>query len=127
LIELQTHDEGIVLPVRAQPGARRDELRGEQNQALKVAVTQAAEKGKANRAIVELLSKSLGLRKSQIELLGGATSPDKRFLIRQVTEEQLREKLATLEASSLSERARRTTNPQIHRVETTIDVNDPRR
>jgi len=96
LIELQPHAEGIILPVRAQPGARRDEVRGEQNQALKLAVTQVAEKGKANRAIVELLCKTLGLRKSQIELVSGATSAEKRFLIRQVTEQELREKLAAV-------------------------------
>jgi hypothetical protein len=96
LIELQPHVEGIILPVRAQPGARRDEVRGEQNQALKLAVTQVAEKGKANRAIVELLCKTLGLRKSQVELVSGATSAEKRFLIRQVTEQELREKLTAV-------------------------------
>jgi uncharacterized protein (TIGR00251 family) len=96
LIELQPHVEGIILPVRAQPGARCDEVRGEQNQALKLAVTQVAEKGKANRAIVELLCKTLGLRKSQVELVSGATSAEKRFLIRQVTEQELREKLAAV-------------------------------
>lgn len=96
MIELQPHAEGIILPVRAQPGARRDEVRGEQNQALKLAVTQVAEKGKANRAIAELLCKTLGLRKSQVELVSGATSAEKRFLIRQVTEQELREKLAAV-------------------------------
>jgi len=97
LIALQSHHgDGMVLLVRAQPGARRSEVRGEQNQALKVAVTQVAEKGKANKAIVDLLSKTLGLRKSQIELLSGHTSAEKRFLIREVTEDQLRAKLATL-------------------------------
>ena len=40
---------------------------------LKVCVTQAAEKGKANKALVELLGKALSLRKSQIELLSGET------------------------------------------------------
>jgi uncharacterized protein len=99
------HDEGIVLPVRAQPGARRDEVRGQQNHALKVAVTQVAEKGKANRAIVGLLCKSLGLRKSQVELLAGASSAEKRFLIRQVTEQQLRQKLQTLVRSDAPERS----------------------
>ena len=101
MIELQTHDEGIVLPVRAQPGARRDEVRGQQNHALKVAVTQVAEKGKANRAIAGLLCKLLGLRNSQVELLAGAGSAEKRFLIRQVTEQQLRQKLEMLVPSEI--------------------------
>jgi uncharacterized protein (TIGR00251 family) len=90
LITLQTHDDGVLLSVRAQAGARRSEVRGEQNQALKVAVTQVAEQGKANKAIAELLSKVLRLRKSQVDLFSGRTSPEKRFLIRDVTESELR-------------------------------------
>jgi uncharacterized protein (TIGR00251 family) len=82
VIEISAHPEGAVLAVRAQAGARRDEIRGEQDGALKVAVTQAPEKGKANKAIIATLAKHLGVRKSQIELLSGATSPHKRFLIR---------------------------------------------
>lgn len=94
MIQLQPHAEGVILPVRAQPGARAAELRGEQQGALKVAVTQVAEKGKANKAVVELLSKRLGLRKSQIELLAGHTSSDKRWLIREITAEELQARLA---------------------------------
>jgi len=83
MVNLEPHSLGVVLPVRAQAGASRSGLRGEQDGALKVAVTQIAERGKANKAIVGVLSKSLGLRKSQIELLSGETSPNKRFLIRE--------------------------------------------
>jgi uncharacterized protein len=90
MIDLQPHPEGVILPVRGQPGAKRNELRGEQDGALKVCVTQAAEKGKANKAIIELLAKSLGLKRSQIELLSGETSHQKKFLIRGTTAEELR-------------------------------------
>jgi uncharacterized protein len=85
VLNLQSHAEGVVLPVRAQPGARRNELRGEQEGMLKVCVTQAPEKGKANKAIIEVLSKALGLRKSQFELLSGETGHNKRFLVREIT------------------------------------------
>ena len=52
---------------------------------LQVSVTQAPEKGKANRAIIALLADELGLRKSQFELVAGETSPQKRFLVREIT------------------------------------------
>ncbi len=94
MIDLQPHAEGVILPVRAQPGARRNELRGEQDGMLKVCVTQSPEKGKANKALAALLSKSLALRKSQIELIAGETSPQKRFLIRGVTAEELSRRIA---------------------------------
>jgi len=90
VIAFELHHEGVILPVRAQPGSRKSELRGEQDGALKVAVTQVAEKGKANKAIVAFLSKQLGLRKSQLDLISGETSPQKKFLVRDVTIEQLR-------------------------------------
>ena len=89
MLALASHPDGTILPVRAQPGARRSEIRGIQDGMLKVCVTQSPEKGKANRAIVELLSKSLGLKKSQIELLSGETSHQKRFLVRGVTIDEL--------------------------------------
>jgi uncharacterized protein len=89
VISLEAHPAGTVLPVRAQPAARRNEIRGPQDGQLKVCVTQSPEKGKANKAIIELLSKSLGLRKSQFELIAGETSHQKRFLVRDVTPEEL--------------------------------------
>ncbi len=90
---IESHPQGSVLAVRAQPGAKKNELRGETAGMLKVCVTTVPEKGKANKAILELLVKSLGLRKSQIELLSGETSHHKRFLIKDVSPETLREKL----------------------------------
>jgi uncharacterized protein (TIGR00251 family) len=94
MIALEPHAAGTVLPVRAQPGSRRNEIRGEQDGALKVCVTQSPEKGKANKAIVELLSKSLGLKKSQLELLSGETSHHKKFLVREVTLDELRQHIS---------------------------------
>jgi uncharacterized protein len=93
MINLEPHPEGIILPVRAQPGSRRNEIRGEQDGMLKVSVTQSPEKGKANKALVELLSKVLALRKSQLELIAGATSHQKKFLVREITAEELKRRI----------------------------------
>lgn len=93
MIRLEPHPEGVVLAVRAQAGARRDEVRGEHDGALKVAVTQAPEKGKANKAIAELLAKHLQVRKSQVELISGETTSQKRFLIRGLSPSQLQTRL----------------------------------
>lgn len=82
MIHVSDHAEGCVLPVRAQPGARRNAIVGEHNGALKVAVTAAPEQGKANDAIAAVLAKALNLKSSQIELLSGPASRDKKFLIR---------------------------------------------
>jgi uncharacterized protein (TIGR00251 family) len=96
VIELESHAAGVVLPVRAQAGAKRSEIRGEQAGALKVLVTQAPEKGKANKAIVALLAETLRLKKSQFELLAGETSPQKKFLVRDISREELATRISAV-------------------------------
>jgi uncharacterized protein (TIGR00251 family) len=93
MLNLESTAGGVILPVRAHAGARRNAIIGAHNGALKIAVTQAPEKGKANKAIAEVLCKSLGLRRAQLELISGATSPQKRFLLRDVTLEEVRKLL----------------------------------
>jgi uncharacterized protein (TIGR00251 family) len=93
LIALEQRDDGVILPVRAQPGSRKNEIKGEQAGALKVAVTQVAEKGKANKAIIDLLCDALSLRKSQVELVAGETAAQKKFLVRDLTIDELRQRV----------------------------------
>ena len=52
------------------------------------------EKGKANKAILELLADKLGLRKNQLELLSGETSSQKKFLVREITAEDLNQRIS---------------------------------
>ncbi len=96
MIALEPHAEGTILPIRAHPGARRNGIRGHHGGMLKVSVTQAPEKGKANKALVALLAEQLSLRKSQIELLSGETTAQKRFLIRGIAPAELLQRIAPL-------------------------------
>lgn len=93
MISLEAHRNGTILSVRAQPGARRNEIRGQQDGMLKVSVTKSPEKGKANKALIEVLSKTLALKKSQLELLSGETSQQKRFLVRGIHPDELRKRI----------------------------------
>ncbi len=94
MIDLQAHERGIIIPVRAHAGARRNAILGARQAMLRVAVTAAPEKGKANRAIVALLSDLLGVPKSAIELISGETSSQKRFLIVGANAEEVRRAIA---------------------------------
>ena len=60
---------------------RRTRVLGERAGALRVAVTAAPEKGKANAAIADVLAEALGCKASQVGLLSGETSREKRFLV----------------------------------------------
>lgn len=96
MIQLERHAQGVVLPVRAHPGARREEVRGEHGGALKVSVAAAPEKGKANRALAALLATTFELRKADVELLSGETASHKRFLLRGVSLERVQQVLDRL-------------------------------
>ena len=87
------HAKGSVIEVRAQAGARVTAIRGVHAGALKVSVTQVAEKGKANKALIEVLRRELELRKSQIELVAGETAVNKSILIRGVTVAELSQRI----------------------------------
>lgn len=96
MITMEQTANGVILPVHAQPGARKNAIVGEHAGRLKVAVTQAPEKGKANQAIVEVLAASLGLKRSQIALVSGETSPRKKFLIRDITLTDLHQRISAV-------------------------------
>ncbi len=96
MILVADHAEGCVLAVRAQPGARKAGVLGEWNGALKVAVTAPPEDGRANQALADVLREVLRLKRSQVELIGGRTSRDKRFLIRSVARFELERRVAAL-------------------------------
>lgn len=81
VIALEEHPQGVIVPVKAQPGARRNGLAGEHAGALKVQVTQAPEDGQATDAVLDLLADALQVKRSQVTLLSGATSRQKRFLV----------------------------------------------
>lgn len=94
-IQITLHPRGVMLPVRAQPGARRDAIVGEHGGELKVAVSQPPEKGKANERIVEVLCESLSLKKSQVELIAGETSRSKKFVIAGVGLDELERRISS--------------------------------
>jgi uncharacterized protein (TIGR00251 family) len=93
-VDLQETPQGIVLAVRAQPGARRNAITGIHAAALKVAVTAAPEKGKANDAIVALLCERLDLARSQVEIVAGDASRQKKLRIAGIAAAELRRRIA---------------------------------
>ena len=65
------------LRLRVKPGSRRNKIVGPHGGALKLEVTAAAERGKANDAVLALIAAAVGLRGSEIRLVAGHGSRDK--------------------------------------------------
>lgn len=96
MITISAHAEGWVVPVKAQPGARKNTIVGEHAGLLKVAVTAPPDQGRANKALVEVLRDALGVKRSQLELIAGETSREKRFLVRGIDKAELEKRLSEL-------------------------------
>ena len=89
----------VLLPVRAQPGAKKNAVTGVtgvHDARLKVSVTQAPEKGKANRAIIQVLADSLGIKRSQITLQSGESSSQKVFVVSGSSVDQLKQRIDSI-------------------------------
>ena len=80
-IACEPHPEGVVLPVRAHAGAKRQGVTGTREGSLCLSVTVAPEQGKANKAIRKELAKFLGVGPSRVDLIAGATNRQKRFFV----------------------------------------------
>ena len=89
MLKVRQTPDGVVIPVLLVPGASRDALRGEHDGMAKVAVSAPPEKGKANKALCALLARKLGVRKSQVKVVGGHTSRQKEVLIERVSPDAL--------------------------------------
>jgi uncharacterized protein (TIGR00251 family) len=74
-------DGSIEFAVHAVPGGGRSEVVGRHGDALKVRVAAPPEDGRANQAIVELLASALGVRASEVSLVAGGRSRQKRFVV----------------------------------------------
>lgn len=96
MLELIETAAGVILPVQAQPGARKNAITGLHAGRLKVAVTQAPEKGKANQALIKLLAELLELKRHQIALVSGETSSQKKFCVAGVNLSDLRRRIESL-------------------------------
>jgi uncharacterized protein YggU (UPF0235/DUF167 family) len=69
---------GAEFALRVTPRASRNQLTEEDGQ-LRAQVTAVPEDGRANKAVSELLAEALGVAKTRLTLVRGATSREKVF------------------------------------------------
>lgn len=68
-------------------------IAGEENGRLKVRLQAPPVEGKANRELLKLLSKALGISKSRVRLEAGERSRDKSVLLVGITPAEARDRL----------------------------------
>jgi uncharacterized protein (TIGR00251 family) len=72
----------VTISVHAQPGAKRSEVAGLHDAAVKIRVNAPALEDRANAALVEFLADRFDVPKRDVRLLAGERSRQKRFEIR---------------------------------------------
>ena len=90
---LSTHDERLLLRIKAVPGASRDTIAGLLGDQLKIRIIAPPEGGKANQAIIGLLCEQLGIPRGQLTLISGHTARDKLIQIDGLDSSQARARL----------------------------------
>lgn len=72
---------GVRISLVVRPGARKNAVLGTHDGALRVAVNQAPERGKANDSVVRVLADWLAVSRAAVEIESGHTAPRKRVLL----------------------------------------------
>ncbi len=81
-------NEGIVVNLRISPNAKKNEIIKD-GEIIKVKITALPIDGKANKALVEYLSKNFKIPKTSIKILKGETSKEKTILFKTLDEDKV--------------------------------------
>jgi hypothetical protein len=88
---------GLSFDIHVNPHASRADIAGISEGMLKVKVTAPPVEGAANQACIGLLSKKLGLRKSQMKISAGARGRKKTILVSEISKADLEQKIHKLD------------------------------
>ena len=84
-------DSAILFDVRVVPRSSKSEIVGPHDGALKVKLTSPPVDGAANAELIKILAKSLGVAKSDVEIINGETSKNKRIKIANLSKSKFEE------------------------------------
>jgi uncharacterized protein (TIGR00251 family) len=85
--------EPVLLNIRVQPRAKRDEVVGERDGAIVIRIKAPPVDGKANAALTAFVAKAAGVPRSRVEIVRGATAREKVIRVSGVAEGELRRAL----------------------------------
>jgi hypothetical protein len=92
-LTIQEVDDGVVFVAKIVPGSSRTAVCGLFDGMLKIKVSAAPEKGKANQCLVEFLAKQLSVKKNAIRVTSGWTGRIKRLQVSGISAAMLLRKL----------------------------------
>ena len=87
--------DGLIVNIKIAPNSKKNEIIREE-EFVKIKITSQPIDGKANKALVEFLSKNFKIPKTSIKILKGETSKEKTILFDTQDEEKLTKLKETL-------------------------------
>jgi uncharacterized protein (TIGR00251 family) len=76
-LKIREVDGGVVFGTKILAGSSKTTVCGLLDGMLKIKVSAAPEKGKANKCLLEFLAKQLGVKKNAVSIVSGQTNPVK--------------------------------------------------
>ena len=92
-LKIKKTEEGVVFAAKIIPGSSKTAICGLHDGMLKIKVSAAPEKGKANRCLIEFLAKQLGVKKKAVSIISVRTNTVKKMQVLGVSAEALLKKL----------------------------------
>jgi uncharacterized protein (TIGR00251 family) len=92
-LDLRETSDGVVLQIKVQPRASRNQFVGAHEGHLRIRCTSPPEDGKANQQCIELLAEKLGIPPSSVAIIRGRPSRFKTVLLRGLTPREVNERL----------------------------------
>ncbi len=93
MIQIRERSDGVTIECRVIPRAGREEIRGERDGALLVALTAPPVEGRANEALIAIVARAVGIPPSRCSLLTGAQSRKKVLFLQGVEASTARARL----------------------------------
>ena len=93
MLRVSQTENGVTIAIKVVSNASKDEISGTVGDRLKVRVKAPPENGKANKAVCQLLAKTLGLKVDFVSVHLGNTTPQKTIGIQGVSVDSVRSTL----------------------------------
>lgn len=90
---LRAHPDGVLLSVKVQPRASKNQISGEHGGELKIHITAPPVDAAANEALVEFLAEKLNCARNRIEIVRGHKSRHKLLKLHGFLPEEVFEKI----------------------------------
>jgi uncharacterized protein (TIGR00251 family) len=92
-LAIQEIDGSTIFTVKVVPGSSKTAISGLLDKMLKIRISAAPEKGKANRCLTEFLAKRFNVKKQAVTIISGKTTPVKNIRISGISGRELLKRL----------------------------------